>query len=91
MDIREVEKLEKLAMVEVADKGKIARELSEIVEFVEILNQLDVSREPTTFSPLERTTPLGEDIPVRSKVIDKILENAPRREGNFFLVPQIIE
>jgi len=91
MDVKLVEKLENLAMVEVEDKERIARELEEIVNFVEILNQLEVEGEEPTFSPLARPTPLRPDEPVRSEVIEEVLAHAPKREGYFFLVPQIIE
>jgi aspartyl-tRNA(Asn)/glutamyl-tRNA(Gln) amidotransferase subunit C len=91
IDKQVVEKLENLALVEVEDKEKIARELEEIVEFVELLNGLDISDVPATFSPLDNPTPLREDTPQRSDVIEKVLENAPKREGYFFVVPQIIE
>ncbi|MEO1942334.1 MAG: Asp-tRNA(Asn)/Glu-tRNA(Gln) amidotransferase subunit GatC [Campylobacterales bacterium] len=91
IDVKVVEKLEELALVEVEDKRRIAEELGEIVQFVEILNQLDLSEIPPTFSPLESPTPLREDTPIRSGVIEKVLENAPKVEGHFFIVPQIIE
>ncbi len=50
IDERDVEYVAKLAMLEVADdeKAELAAQLSEIVEYVEKLNELDVtSVEPT--------------------------------------------
>ena len=36
-----IKRLENLSMVEIEDKGAMARDLAEIVEFVEMLNELD--------------------------------------------------
>jgi len=87
-------KLEKLSSLKISDAKRegIISQLSEIVSFVEILNELDLESEETTFTTLAGGTPLREDIP-RSvpQIIQTILEHAPMRDNGFFVVPKIIE
>jgi aspartyl-tRNA(Asn)/glutamyl-tRNA(Gln) amidotransferase subunit C len=91
IDIKLIEKLENLSMVEIENKEKMAKDLEEILNFVEMLNELDTSNIPATFSTLNNPTPLREDIPVKSDVIEDILKNAPKAKDGFFIVPKIIE
>ncbi len=89
-----LKKLEKLSSLEIdSDKrdGMIAQ-LSEIVEFIENLNELDLDKEEATFTTVSGGTPMREDIPsVNSKTIKTILEHAPKSEDGSFVVPKIIE
>lgn len=66
--------------------------LSEIVDFVENINKLDLDGIPASFNPLDSKLPMREDI-VESKpqIAKDILKNAPSAEDNFFIVPKIIE
>ena len=89
-----LKKLEKLSSLEIDEdkrEGTIAQ-LSEIVEFVENLNELDLDNEEATFTTVAGGTPMREDIPnVNPDIIKTILENAPKSENGFFVVPKIIE
>jgi len=91
IDTKLVEKLENLSMVEVEDKEAMAKDLAEIVEFVEMLNEIDTSDIEATFSTLNNSTPLREDIPIKSDVIKDVLANAPKAQDGYFIVPKIIE
>lgn len=87
-------KLEILSSLEIApDKREgVIKQLSEIVEFVENLNELDLSNEEATFTTVKGGTPMREDEPhVDEEVKDIILAHAPQRENSFFVVPKIIE
>jgi aspartyl-tRNA(Asn)/glutamyl-tRNA(Gln) amidotransferase subunit C len=86
-----IQKLENLAMIEIEDKDKMAKDLAEIVEFVELLNELDTDGIEATFSTLNNPTPLREDEPKRSDVIKEVLANAPKSKDGYFIVPKIIE
>ena len=86
-----VKRLENLSMVEIDDKNAMAKDLAEIVEFVEMLNELDTENIDATFSTLNSPTPLRDDIPVKNEVIGEILQNAPKSKEGFFIVPKIIE
>ncbi len=94
IDDKLLKKLEKLSSLEIAEdkRGSMINALSEIVEFVENLNELDLDNQEATFTTLKGGTPLREDIPsVEPKVIKTILKNAPKSENNSFVVPKIIE
>ncbi|WP_026943626.1 Asp-tRNA(Asn)/Glu-tRNA(Gln) amidotransferase subunit GatC [Helicobacter rodentium] len=66
--------------------------LSEIVDFVENINKLDLDGIPASFNPLDSKLPMREDI-IESKpqIAKDVLKNAPSAEDNFFIVPKIIE
>ncbi len=87
-------KLEKLSALQI-DKNKreeTIEELSKIVKFVEILNELDLKDEIATFTTLKGGTPFRDDTPsVNSEIIQTILANAPKSENGYFVVPKIIE
>jgi aspartyl-tRNA(Asn)/glutamyl-tRNA(Gln) amidotransferase subunit C len=91
IDEKLLARLEKLSMLKIDNKQKMIDELNQIVEFVEILNEVDTSNVDATFNTLNTSTPLREDIPSHSDVISTILENAPKSDSNYFIVPKIIE
>ncbi len=96
MKINEVllEKLEKLSMIEIKDEKKeeMIKNLSEIVNFVENLSELDLTNKDASFATLNGGTPFREDLPSKNpEIIEIILKNAPKKEDNFFAVPKIIE
>ena len=87
-------KLEKLSSLKIEDSKRedTIKEIGQIVDFVENLNELKLDDEEASFSTVTGGTPFREDIPsCDSKIIKTILENAPKSEGGFFVVPKIIE
>ena len=87
-------KLENLSHLYISDdkKDEIISQLSDILEYVENLNELDTSHLDSYFSTLEGGTPLREDIAQKStEVSQSILSNAPQAQDDFFIVPAIIE
>ena len=89
-----LKKLEKLSSLEIEESKRegVIAQLSEIVTFVENLNELDLNNEEATFTTVEGGTPMREDIPSNDpKIIATILEHAPKSEDGFFVVPKIIE
>ncbi len=86
-------KLENLSKLKIDESQREQREkeISDIINFVEVLNGLDVSSINATFSTLEGGTPFREDAPRQDDVIKTILTNAPKKEEGFFIVPKIIE
>jgi aspartyl-tRNA(Asn)/glutamyl-tRNA(Gln) amidotransferase subunit C len=89
-----LQKLEKLSSLKISDEKRegVIHQLSEIVSFVENLNELDLETDEATFTTLSGGTPLREDIPsVNPKIVQTILQHAPQSEEGFFVVPKIIE
>jgi len=91
IDEKLINRLENLSMIEIEDKEKMAKDLEEIVEFVEMLNELDTENIEATFSTLNNPTPLREDEPVKSDIIEDVLKHAPKSKDGYFIVPKIIE
>jgi aspartyl-tRNA(Asn)/glutamyl-tRNA(Gln) amidotransferase subunit C len=91
IDEKLIQRLENLSMVEISDKEKMAKDLAEIVNFVEMLNELDTENIDASFSTLNNPTPLREDKPVESEVIKDVLAHAPKAKDGYFIVPKIIE
>jgi len=94
IDNSTLKKLEKLSHLNIAEdkRDEIIEQLSQILEYVESLNELDTSNLDSYFSTLSGGTPMREDIPSSDSDIPKIiLENAPDAKDDFFIVPAIIE
>jgi aspartyl-tRNA(Asn)/glutamyl-tRNA(Gln) amidotransferase subunit C len=89
-----IAKLAKLSSLEIDDskKEKLKSELGDIINFVENLNEIDVSAIEATFSTIEGGTPLREDISEQNlELSNHILKHAPKSENGYFIVPKIIE
>ena len=86
-------KLEKLSSLKIGDekRSEIKKQLSEILSFVDVLDELNLSNETAAVSSLGGKTPLRDDAAKQSDAVENILKNAPAREGRFFVVPKIIE
>jgi aspartyl-tRNA(Asn)/glutamyl-tRNA(Gln) amidotransferase subunit C len=89
-----IAKLSKLSSLEIDDSKKenLKAELADIINFVENLNEIDVSNIEATFSTLEGGTQLREDIAKQDlELSSHILNHAPKSEDGYFVVPKIIE
>ena len=87
-------KLEKLSFLKVSDdkREEIISQLSEIVNFVDNLSELDTVGIDDNFAMSDMATPLREDISSSSTSVgEEILKHAPQSGDNFFIVPKIIE
>jgi len=94
VDDKLIAKLEKLSSLQVDDsrKEKLKSELADIINFVENLNDIDVSHIEATFTTIEGGTPLREDVSVQNlELSNHILKHAPKSEDGYFIVPKIIE
>jgi aspartyl-tRNA(Asn)/glutamyl-tRNA(Gln) amidotransferase subunit C len=87
-------KLEKLSHLRIADEKKeeVMGQLTEILGYIENLNELDTDTLSPAFSTLEGGTPVREDAPRKIEDVSRdILSHAPQAEDDFFIVPAIIE
>lgn len=70
---------------------KLSQQLQAILDFIDKLSEIDIRDIKPTIHILPINDVLREDNPAKSLPVDKALGNAPSREGNFFVVPKIIE
>lgn len=93
IDIETARRVAKLARIRVdeADLPALAGELSGIVQFMEQLNEVDV----TGTEPMTSVTPMRlkrrADIVTDGNIQGAILKNAPDAREGFFAVPKVVE
>jgi len=85
----------------VADLSRISLEPQELEKFSlqlqTILDFIDQLKEPDTagVEPTSHILPVSnvfrDDVPSPCLPVEKTLANAPEKEGNFFVVPKVIE
>jgi aspartyl-tRNA(Asn)/glutamyl-tRNA(Gln) amidotransferase subunit C len=93
IDLDTARKVAKLARIRVADDKlpALAQELTNILTFMEQLNEVDV----TGIEPMTSVTPMRlkrrEDAVTDGGQQDKVLANAPDAREGFFAVPKVVE
>ena len=94
VDIETVRRIARLARIRISEEElkPLARELSAILQWVEQLNEVDTENVPPMTS-VEEDMPMKKrkDIVTDGDCVEDILANAPAREGNFFVVPKVVE
>lgn len=89
-----LDRLSKLSSLTIDDSKKesLKSELSEIVNFVENLNEVNVDGISATFSTIEGGTALREDeVCGDIELSNHIINHSPKSENGSFVVPKIIE
>jgi len=93
IDIETARKVAHLARIRVAEERlpALAQEFSNILDFIEQLNEVDVE----AIEPMVSVTPMPlkrrEDVVTDGGYPDKILANAPDAREGFFAVPKVVE
>ena len=93
IDIETARKVAHLARIRVdeSDLPALAGELSNILTFMEQLNEVDVEG----VEPMTSVTPMRlkrrADVVTDGDMADKILKNAPDAREGFFAVPKVVE
>lgn len=67
-----------------------ARQLNNILDYMEKLNKVDTRGIKPTSRALYITNVLREDIVEGSLKKKEAMDNAPQKDGDFFLVPKVI-
>ena len=88
--VRRVAKLARIALPE-GRLEPLAAELSGIMAWIEQLDEVDTEGVAPMTSAVAATPPLREDRVTEGDQADKVLANAPRRTGGFFVVPKVVE
>ena len=93
MDKKTVTTISYLSRLNIDDQKeeKIVKDLDNIIEFVDQLDDVDTSDiEPLT-NPLEKTAKTRTDVVTAKNLKDEFLEIAPSSNEDYFLVPRVVE
>ena len=88
--VRKVARLARIAEPE-ARIEPLARELSGIMDWIEQLAEVDIEGVEPMTSAVSQPAPLRDDVVTEGGDPERVLANAPRRAGDFFVVPKVVE
>lgn len=93
VDKATVARIAALARIKVPEEsfGQLAAELSNILGWVEQLDEVDTEGVAPMTSVVEMTQRRRDDAVTDGGIRDKVLANAPGHNGEFFVVPKVIE
>lgn len=89
----EVKHIAKLAKLSLSDEEveKFSHELGQIAEFVEQLNEVDISGVEPTAHVVDKNNVFRKDEMKDSFPREQILKNAPSKEAGCISVPKVVE
>lgn len=92
IDRQQVHKVALLARLELTpeEEEKFTTQLGSILEYVDQLNQVDVSEVPPTTRAIDVSNVTRKDDLEPYPEREAILNSAPEQEGEFFKVPKIL-
>ncbi len=88
--VRKVARLARIAEPEEKLEG-LARELSGILDWIEQLNEVDTDGVEPMTCVVHVAAPMRDDVVTEGGNPEMVLSNAPKRAGNFFVVPKVVE
>ncbi len=93
LDLKVVENVANLARLGLneAEKERMREELAPIIEYFEVLNELDTSPIPPTAQVISVQNLMRPDEMRPSAPVQEVLANAPLREEDYFRVKPIFE
>ena len=93
IDKDKIKHVSKLARISLDEKkiDTLAKDLTSIFKFIEQLNELKTENVEPLSSILDKPLRSRKDVVDDGKIRDKILENSPKKNEEFFVVPKIIE
>jgi aspartyl-tRNA(Asn)/glutamyl-tRNA(Gln) amidotransferase subunit C len=93
IDEKEVMQVAELARLKLSPEEirRFASQLSQILDYIRQLNEVDTSSVEPMSHPLDLTNVFREDAVKPSLTAEEALANAPEKRGGFFLVPQVLD
>ena len=92
-DKKSLLKLGKLARISISDDklNNLSKDLNSILEFVDQLKEIKTDQVDPTSNSLNQKLEVRDDKVENKNSTEDVLENAPEKEMNFFVVPKVIE
>ena len=93
IDKDKIKHVSKLARISVDEKkiNDLTKDLSSIFKYIEQLNELNTDKVKPLSSILNEPLRTRKDVINDGKIREKILENSPQKNDEFFVVPKVIE
>lgn len=93
VDDATVRKIARLARIEIQDDkvAKVAEGLNGILNWIEMLNEVDVDGVEPMASAVAIALPMREDVVTDGNIQSSVLKNAPKSDSGFFVVPKSVE
>lgn len=88
-DVRHVARLARLQLSD-EQIARFVPQLESILEYVAIMDKVDVSNVEPMAHALPLSNVLRDDVVTPSLPLEKVLQNAPESDGPFFKVPKVI-
>lgn len=89
-EVKHIAKLAKLSLSE-EEVEKYAKELGQIAEFVEKLNEVDIKDVKPTAHIVDKKNVFRKDEMCAKYTREEILKNAPSKEAGCISVPKVVE
>ena len=89
-DVEHVAHLARLGLTE-EELGRLEGQLNHILDQYEILAELSTDDIPPTAQTIELENILRDDVVWPSLPVEAVLANAPSRDGDFIVVPAILD
>ena len=92
-DKKSLLKLGKLARISISDDklNNLSKDLNSILEFVDQLKEIKTDQVDPTSNSLNQKLEVRDDKVENKNRTEDVLENAPEKEMDFFVVPKVIE
>ena len=93
IDKDKIKHVSKLARISVDEKkiDGLTKDLSSIFKFIEQLNEVNTDKSEPLSSIVNEPLRSRKDEINDGQIRDKILENSPKKNEEFFVVPKVIE
>jgi aspartyl-tRNA(Asn)/glutamyl-tRNA(Gln) amidotransferase subunit C len=93
IDKNKIKHVSKLARISVDDEkiNGLTKDLSSIFKFIEQLNELNTDKVEPLSSILNEALRSRKDEINDGQIREKILENSPQKNEEFFVVPKVLE
>ena len=93
MDNKTVETISYLARLKLDKdkKDKITKDLENIINFVDELQNINTDDVTPLANPLEKTAPKRKDLVTSKDRKEVFLENSPQSDQDYFIVPKVVE
>lgn len=91
-DVRHIAKLARLG-ISMAEEVKFQKELSSVLDYIDLLNEVDVSNVEPTYHPMTeffKKNVVRKDIGEKQEIADELIKLAPQTKDRYIKVKSIL-